>query len=138
MSESSESTAYGLAAGSLSGMGPESVQGCSDQEIPARCCEVCCRLPFVEAPVWRKLIVPKEGLCQVRHGRDLVEFVDGILGTVVVDDECRKGETAHSEHLRSAEEATKQGATVGSRVPPTMDKPMEADHQRDHAEAKVL
>ena len=53
--------------------------------------EVCRRLPFVEAPVWRKLPVPKEGLCQVRRGRDLVEFMDGILVTVVVDDEWENG-----------------------------------------------
>ena len=46
---------------------------------------------FMEAPVWRKLPVPKEGLCQVRHGRDLVEFMDGILVTVVVDDERENG-----------------------------------------------
>ena len=32
-----ERTACGLAAGSPSGMGPESVQGCGGQEIPARC-----------------------------------------------------------------------------------------------------
>ena len=45
---------------------------------------------FMEAPVWRKLPVPKEGLCQVRHGCDLVKLMDGIL-TVVVDDERENG-----------------------------------------------
>ena len=52
-------------------------------------CEVGCRFPFVEAPVWRKLTVPKEGLRQGRHGCDLVKFMDSILIAVVVNDEWK-------------------------------------------------
>ena len=51
--------------------------------------EISCRFPFMEAPVWRKLPVPEEGLCQVRHGCDLVKFMDSILIAVVVDDEWK-------------------------------------------------
>ena len=52
-------------------------------------CEVSCCFPFVEAPEWGKLAVPKEGLHQVRHGCDSVKLMDGILIAIVVDDEWK-------------------------------------------------
>ena len=43
------------------------------------------RFPFVEAPEWRKLAVPKQTLHQVWHGSDLVKLVDSILVGIVVE-----------------------------------------------------
>ena len=51
--------------------------------------EVSCRFPFVEAPEWWKLAVPKQGLHQVRHGSDLVKLVDSILIAIVMDDKWK-------------------------------------------------
>ena len=49
------------------------------------------RFPFVEAPEWRKLAVPKQRLHQVWHGSDLVKLVDSILVAIVVEGQATHG-----------------------------------------------
>ena len=53
--------------------------------------EVGRRFPFVEAPEWGKLAVPKQGLHQVWHCSDLVKLVDRILVAIVVYDKWKDG-----------------------------------------------
>ena len=48
------------------------------------------RFSFKVAPERWELTVPKQGLRKIRHG-NLVEFVDGILVAIVVDDEWKGG-----------------------------------------------
>ena len=87
MLEGTASTACGLAVHSLGDRRLESVS-CA---VLAGNSEVSCRFPFVEAPEWWKLAVPKQGLHQVRHGSDLVKLrlMDSILIAIIMDDKWK-------------------------------------------------
>ena len=86
---------YGMRAGSAftwgwkAGVSPGLPRPQESGAVLAGNSEVRRRFPFVEAPEWWKLAVPKEGLRHVRHGCDLVKFMDSILIAVVVDDEWK-------------------------------------------------